>query len=466
MSEGERNPGIVEWYGGGERPGHRCGYCGNSSTNVSDGLWAHTLTVQDYQDMIDRGWRRSGKYCYKPKMDTTCCPHYTIKQEALKFRLSKSHKKVLKLVNRFLIHGKKKGEEQAVGRDKGEGLGGAKGEETAVNQVSHDTKEEMEGEQSKKTPKTGLGADPNKPKCKKAKELRKEKRLAKQSDPPTDTPKPQKQQKCQEKTLEDFLNEPDRADNCAHRLEIKLVRVNPPSEDFEATQHGSYRVFKVYQMGIHKEKEDDCSVDQFENFLCEGPLQEEHREGGLSMGYGSFHQQYWLDGRIIAVGVIDILPSCVSSVYLYYDPDYDFLSLGTYSALREIAFVRELNKMAADLKYYYMGFYIHSCPKMRYKAQYYPSYLLCPEVFSWHPVEECSLKLDKNKYSRFADPDKVDEEGQVDLDKVLVLHKRTLMTYAQYLTLNPNRRSSQEAVRKYARFVGQKCAYRMLLYRD
>ena len=60
----------------------------------------------------------------------------------------------------------------------------------------------------------------------------------------------------------------------------------------------------------------------------------------------------------------------------------------------------------------------------------------------------------------------VDEEGQVDLDKVLVLHKRTLMTYAHYLTLNPNRRSSQEAVRKYTRFVGRKCAYRMLLYRD
>lgn len=52
------------------------------------------------------------------------------------------------------------------------------------------------------------------------------------------------------------------------------------------------------------------------------------------MGYGSFHQHYLLDGQIIAVGVIDILPSCMSSVYLYYDPDYDFLSLGTYSALR------------------------------------------------------------------------------------------------------------------------------------
>ena len=69
--------------------------------------------------------------------------------------------------------------------------------------------------------------------------------------------------------------------------------------------------------------------------LC---LQEEYREGGSPAGFGSFHQQYWLDGKLIAVGVIDILPSCVSSVYLYYDPDYFFLSPGTYSALRSAHF--------------------------------------------------------------------------------------------------------------------------------
>ena len=53
-----------------------------------------------------------------------------------------------------------------------------------------------------------------------------------------------------------------------------------------------------------------------------------------SPGYGSFHQQYLLGGKMIAVGVLDILPQGASSVYLYYDPDYRFLSLGTYSALR------------------------------------------------------------------------------------------------------------------------------------
>ena len=57
-------------------------------------------------------------------------------------------------------------------------------------------------------------------------------------------------------------------------------------------------------------------------------------ENGIPDGYGSFHQHYLLDGKIIAVGVVDILPNCISSVYLYYDPDYSFLGLGVYTALR------------------------------------------------------------------------------------------------------------------------------------
>ncbi|MEQ2269240.1 Arginyl-tRNA--protein transferase 1, partial [Xenotaenia resolanae] len=108
----------------------------------------------------------------------------------------------------------------------------------------------------------------------------------------------------------------------------------------------------------------------FRRFLCDSPLEAEHSPDGPEMGYGSFHQQYWLDGRIVAVGVIDILPTCVSSVYLYYHPDFASLSLGSYSALREIAFTRQLQKQSPKLCYYYLGFYIHSCPKMRYKVSY------------------------------------------------------------------------------------------------
>lgn len=52
-------------------------------------------------------------------------------------------------------------------------------------------------------------------------------------------------------------------------------------------------------------------------------------------------KQYWIDGKLLAVGVIDILPTCLSSVYFFYDPDYSHLSLGTYGSLR-YAFVMVL----------------------------------------------------------------------------------------------------------------------------
>lgn len=48
-----------------------------------------------------------------------------------------------------------------------------------------------------------------------------------------------------------------------------------------------------------------------------------------------------------------------------------------------------------------MGYYIHSCVKMRYKAAFSPSYLACPETYQWVPVEVCRKLLDANKYSRF-----------------------------------------------------------------
>jgi len=48
--------------------GGECGYCKGATSSFAHGMWAHRLTCQDYQDLIDRGWRRSGKYCYKPSL--------------------------------------------------------------------------------------------------------------------------------------------------------------------------------------------------------------------------------------------------------------------------------------------------------------------------------------------------------------------------------------------------------------
>ncbi|XP_033741170.1 arginyl-tRNA--protein transferase 1-like isoform X1 [Pecten maximus] len=477
------DPGIVEYYGSGGA--HRCGYCGNNG-NCSHGMWAHSLTVQDYQDLIDRGWRRSGKYCYKPTMNKTCCPHYTIKMEAPNFKLNKSHKKILKQMNKYLIYGTVKGEvtKSTETKPKPEVREATK---ATVDRTDDNITDTTPSQGPKAPPRPGSGADPNKPPMRKAKDIRLERKksrdliklqsmteeeakaaqeLARGLDREASTMSSVSicSTKNEAKTLADFLSEPDKAEKCAHKLEIRLVRSNPRSKEFEESFKESHQVYHKYQMGIHNDPPHKPSESQYTRFLCDSPLQEMTKKDGIPMGYGSFHQHYILDGKIIAVGVVDILPYCVSSVYLYYHPDYDFLSLGTYTALREIAFVQELNKKAPDLIYYYMGYYIHSCPKMKYKGQYFPSFLLCPETYTWLPIAECTPKLDVNKYSRFAAEDVEDDGGKLEIDNVLVLFCRQVMTYEIYKVLNAKARDVKE-VMEYALFVGRKCAQRMLLFR-
>lgn len=140
---------------------------------------------------------------------------------------------------------------------------------------------------------------------------------------------------------------------------------------------------------------------------------------------------------MVAVGVVDILPTCLSSVYFFYDPDYSYLSLGTYASLRysllifkiyhiyqyyflnrEICFVRKLGLTDPNFIWYYLGFYIHSCPKMCYKGQYKPSFLLCPETYTFLPFSEAIIKLDGNKYSRLMEGTDESSENREFLSKV------------------------------------------------
>ncbi|XP_033036642.1 arginyl-tRNA--protein transferase 1 isoform X11 [Trachypithecus francoisi] len=551
---------VVEYKG--LRAGYHCGYCDSKEGKASCGMWAHSMTVQDYQDLIDRGWRRSGKYVYKPVMNQTCCPQYTIRCRPLQFQPSKSHKKVLKKMLKFLAKGEvPKGscEDEPMDSTMDDAVAG---DFALINKLdiqcdlktlSDDVKEslESEGKNSKKeephellqaqdsvgeklgsgepshsfkvhtVPKPGKGADLSKPPCRKAKEIRKERKRLKrmQQNPagelegvqaPGHPPSlfPPKAKSNQPKSLEDLIFE-SLPENASHKLEVRVVRSSPPSSQFKATLLESYQVYKRYQMVIHKNSPDtptesqvrlvpasfedpefkssfsqsfslyvkyqvaihqdlpdECGKTEFTRFLCSSPLEAETPPNGPDCGYGSFHQQYWLDGKIIAVGVIDILPNCVSSVYLYYDPDYSFLSLGVYSALREIAFTRQLHEKTSQLSYYYMGFYIHSCPKMKYKGQYRPSDLLCPETYVWVPIEQCLPSLENSKYCRFnQDPEAVDEDRSTEPDRLQVFHKRAIMPYGVYKKQQKDP-SEEAAVLQYASLVGQKCSERMLLFRN
>ncbi len=56
------------------------------------------------------------------------------------------------------------------------------------------------------------------------------------------------------------------------------------------------------------------------------------------------------------MGIIDILPNCVSSVYFMYDSKWERFSLGKLSALREISLAREIHQAGAtEMGFLYMG---------------------------------------------------------------------------------------------------------------
>jgi len=81
-----------------------------------------------------------------------------------------------------------------------------------------------------------------------------------------------------------------------------------------------------------------------------------------------------IDGELMAVGAIDLTKETMSSVYLFYDPKFAFLSPGTLCALREIEYMQKIvSEYDSQFKYYYLGYYFQDCPKSVYKANYKPS---------------------------------------------------------------------------------------------
>uniref|UniRef100_A0AAG5D1N0 Arginyl-tRNA--protein transferase 1 n=1 Tax=Anopheles atroparvus TaxID=41427 RepID=A0AAG5D1N0_ANOAO len=472
---------VVEFYG--KHSNYSCGYCKQSDSCHSHGMWAHKLSCEDYQDLIDRGWRRSGSYCYKPIMDVTCCPSYTIKCDALNFRMNKSHKKIIKRVNKFLRDGKREPHESNEAENH-EPSGDAWGHEHTeapckpVNRVDLESLPSMDNPNECSetnmvhadglfTPKFPDSATSSKDMCdpstsempKKAKLIRiarKREKLQKKGITGEELELLMQAGKGRniEKSLEDFLAEsPTGNEMSAHRLTI--VTLPTSGKKFKETLDISYALYAKYQTMIHNDP--PGSIADYLDFLVKSPLKG-------STDFGSFHQQYWLDDRLVAVGVIDVLPLCVSSVYFFYDPEFKFLSLGTYGSLRELAFTRARHRVNPSIRSYYMGFYIHSCQKMRYKSNLQPSYLLCPEAYTWHKLDNIVLhKLDQRKYTRL-NVDKTVHDAQrpseQDVKDVLLLVGRSYLRYSEYLL------GAQEVpdVSEYAQLVGKVCAKRMMLY--
>jgi len=76
-------------------------------------------------------------------------------------------------------------------------------------------------------------------------------------------------------------------------------------------------------------------------------------------------------GQLLGVGICDVCPQSLSSVYFYFDPDAAHRSPGTFSALYELQWARQ-----HEIPYYYLGYWIQNCGAMEYKSNFHPHELL------------------------------------------------------------------------------------------
>lgn len=285
------------------------------------------MSPQTYEDLLCRGWRRSGICLYKPDQRAQCCPHYTIKLDPSEFKATKDQRQTLNRFNRFVLG------------------------------------EEYIKECAKLYPKS----------------------------------KEEAARRKQEFNLSERLHESEWA-------EVRKTQPLKPAHDFRVSveldsyTEEKYHLFENYQRLVHKEPPHHITKTGFRSFLCESFLHRISPANPHGQKLGSYHQCYRLDGKLVAMGVVDVLPNAISGVYFIYHESIQSWAPGKLSALREIAFTAEEEKSM-----YMMGFYIHNCNKMRYKMDFHPQYVLDMEDYTWHLLDADLLKrLDARKYVSFS----------------------------------------------------------------
>ncbi|CAF4615337.1 unnamed protein product [Rotaria sp. Silwood1] len=475
-----------------------CGYCQTQSGKISFGIVASKMFVDDYLLLMDRGWRKCGTYYYKSLMDKTCCPLYTIRCDANNFEISRSQRQVIQNMNRFINDNIKPGESDKISSKSQTSASSThptsnkskKTKSTSIQSKSTTNKSNNKiklNEWINTQPKTiaiqlichMLTNDTPPPDellnrlrsrqkrwYKKLVKLKTQNKLSFETDIHLLIKRFNRMKTNLIQSLEQMLQFNEQSKN---KFECRLLRSYPPSEEFTRTLKESHLIYERYQMAIHGDTKSECSFSQYKRFLCQSTLEKDCSRIPSSKipscGYGSFHLQYYLNNKIIACSVIDILPQGISSVYFYYEPAFGFLKLGVYSALKEIELTRQLAREIPDIKYYYLGFYVHTCVKMRYKGQYKPSFLLCPETYTWHRIEKCIPLLNTHRYVRFeSDPTKVDDNEETNIEQLKLRVNGRLITPLQLQALNENYfYYFLEILTTFAKFAGRICANRMII---
>lgn len=107
------------------------------------------------------------------------------------------------------------------------------------------------------------------------------------------------------------------------------------------------------------------------------------------------HELLYLDGdRLLGVALVDILPTSLSAVYCYYEPEERQRGIGVFSVLAQVELARQ-----RGIPHVYLGYLIQGNRSMAYKSRYRPHQILSgrprlEETPEWRAGEEIRMQRD------------------------------------------------------------------------
>ncbi|OHE06692.1 MAG: arginyltransferase [Sulfurimonas sp. RIFOXYD12_FULL_33_39] len=160
--------------------------------------------------------------------------------------------------------------------------------------------------------------------------------------------------------------------------ECKSIKIDVQNFHFSKSQRRVIRKASNIKSYIQKPTISKTHLELFEKYhlFMKDKKGWEYSASSVQSYYNSFvdaHNEfgyevlYYIDNTLIGVDLIDILQNGVSSIYFYYDPDYEQYSLGKLSLYNQIMFAKKSQK-----KWIYLGYYVQECQSLSYKSQYKP----------------------------------------------------------------------------------------------
>lgn len=94
---------------------------------------------------------------------------------------------------------------------------------------------------------------------------------------------------------------------------------------------------------------------------------------------------YFLEGKLVGVGIVDETSESLSSIYFFYSPRIANRSIGIASVLYEVEIAKSRGR-----QYVYLGYHVAGCGSLEYKAGFRPHQVLVgrpgdtePPVWKW-----------------------------------------------------------------------------------